>query len=196
MVRCGWAGRGLAWRAVAWQGQPAGREQTAGYHTRPGMAGPGRPVYGLVWQGKVWSGRVRTDRRSGDTAAGRYTWRGLAGLGAAARGSVGRGTVWRGEALDMPKSRQPKEVWRTIRAIVWERDERKCVRCQVPVALSECHIDHKISGKRGSNRLDELRTLCRRCHVLRADFRHRGMIASALRDEIIPPDWRSLVWED
>jgi len=40
-----------------------------------------------------------------------------------------------------------------------------------------------------------LRTLCRRCHVLRKDMRHRGMIASALRDGIIPPDWRGLVWE-
>ena len=37
--------------------------------------------------------------------------------------------------------------------------------------------------------------LCRRCHVLRADKRHRGMIANALRDGIIPPNWRELVWE-
>jgi hypothetical protein len=66
----------------------------------------------------------------------------------------------------------------------------------VTVALEECHIDHIKSGKLGSNKLSNLRTLCRRCHVLRADNRHRGMIASALRDGIIPPDWRGLVWED
>jgi hypothetical protein len=31
--------------------------------------------------------------------------------------------------------------------------------------------------------------------VLRADLRHRGMIAKALKDGIIPPKWRELVWE-
>jgi hypothetical protein len=31
--------------------------------------------------------------------------------------------------------------------------------------------------------------------VLRADRRHQGMIAAALRAGIIPADWRRLVWE-
>lgn len=61
--------------------------------------------------------------------------------------------------------------------------------------LNKCHIDHIKSGKLGSNKLKNLRVLCRRCHTLRADNRHRGMIASALRAGVIPPDWRSLVWE-
>jgi hypothetical protein len=32
--------------------------------------------------------------------------------------------------------------------------------------------------------------------VLRADNRHRRMIAKALADGVIPPDWRPLVWDD
>lgn len=97
----------------------------------------------------------------------------------------------------MPKKRPPKEIWKeTLRPIVWKRDGHRCIHCGVTLTLEECHIDHIRSGKLGSNKLSELRTLCRRCHVLRADNRHRGMIAAALRDGIIPPDWRGLVWED
>jgi 5-methylcytosine-specific restriction endonuclease McrA len=70
-----------------------------------------------------------------------------------------------------------------------------CVRCKKPLKLTECHIDHIRSGKLAGNELSNLRTLCRRCHVLRADMRHRGMVASALRDGIIPFNWRELVWE-
>ena len=95
----------------------------------------------------------------------------------------------------MPKTRPPKEVWKALRKIVWSRDGRKCVRCSKPQKLTECHIDHIQSGKRGTNKLKNLRTLCERCHVLRADHRHQGMIASALRRGIIPEDWRGLVWE-
>jgi len=95
----------------------------------------------------------------------------------------------------MPKSRQPKEIWEETRRKVWERDKGLCQRCGEPVALEECHIDHIVSGKRGTNHMSNLRTLCRRCHVLRADNRHRGMIAKALELGIIPPDWRGLVWE-
>lgn len=96
----------------------------------------------------------------------------------------------------MPKKRPPKEVWLEQRKAVWHRDGKKCVRCQTPVALEECHIDHIVSGKRGTNKMSNLRTLCRRCHVLRADMRHRGMIAKALEDGVIPPNWRELVWDD
>ena len=95
----------------------------------------------------------------------------------------------------MPKTRQPREVWQETRKRVWERDSRKCVRCGCPVSLEECHIDHIQSGKRGTNHMSNLRTLCRRCHVLRGDPRHRGMTAKALADGIIPWNWRELVWE-
>ncbi len=69
------------------------------------------------------------------------------------------------------------------------------MRCLKPLKLTELHLDHIQSGKRGTNKFSNLRTLCRRCHVLRACCRHQGMIAQALADGIIPPNWRELVWE-
>lgn len=96
----------------------------------------------------------------------------------------------------MPKKRQPIEIWRETRLRILERDNFKCVRCGEPVTEATAHIDHIKSGKHGSNADSNLRTLNRRCHVLRSDFRHRGMIAKALADGIIPPNWRELVWDD
>lgn len=99
----------------------------------------------------------------------------------------------------MPKKRQPREVWHETRKRIWERDNGRCqgpyclVACALP--LNSCHVDHIRSGKLGSNADSNLRVLCRRCHVLRADLRHQGMIADAVRDGLIPPDWRPLVWE-
>jgi 5-methylcytosine-specific restriction endonuclease McrA len=101
----------------------------------------------------------------------------------------------------MPKKRQPLFIWRQTRQRVYNRDRG---RCQGPycthkpdwsIPLNVCHIDHIKSGKNGTNEMSNLRVLCRRCHVLRADNRHRGMIARALELEIIPPNWRELVWE-
>ena len=85
--------------------------------------------------------------------------------------------------------------WQRTRERVWLRDGRSCVRCKAQVSLEKCHVDHVQSGKLGTNHMRNLRTLCRRCHVLRADRRHRGMIAGVLRDGIIPPNWRELVWD-
>lgn len=96
----------------------------------------------------------------------------------------------------MPRRRLPKDIWLEVRRIVWERDGKKCMHCGIEVTLEECHLDHIKSGKNADNKLSNLRTLCRRCHVLRADNRHRGMTANAVKDGIIPPDWRKLVWED
>jgi 5-methylcytosine-specific restriction endonuclease McrA len=75
------------------------------------------------------------------------------------------------------------------------RDNYQCFKCAIVLTENTAHIDHVQSGKNGSNADSNLRPLCRRCHVLRADFRHRGMIARALEDGIIPPNWRELVWE-
>jgi 5-methylcytosine-specific restriction endonuclease McrA len=101
----------------------------------------------------------------------------------------------------MPKKRQPREIWQATRIRVLERDEYKCVRCQIvvvdkPDLPESANVDHIQSGKHGSNAMSNLRTLCARCHCLRADSRHRGMIARALKLGIIPPDWRELVWDD
>lgn len=92
------------------------------------------------------------------------------------------------------------EIWQQLRHQVWERDGGRCggPYCigAPPLMLRHAHIDHIIPLSRGGiNALWNLRTLCRRCHVLRADIAHQGMIAAALRDGLIPPDWRSLVWE-
>lgn len=95
----------------------------------------------------------------------------------------------------MPKKRQPREIWCQTRLKTLERDSYQCVRCHTLVTVSTAHIDHIQSGKLGSNHMNNLRTLCRRCHVLRADQRHRGMIAKALRDGIAPPHWRELIWD-
>lgn len=96
----------------------------------------------------------------------------------------------------MPRKRPSKEMWDDLRLKVLARDGYQCVRCSIPLAVDTAHIDHIRSGKLGTNALSNLRTLCRKCHVLRLDFRHRGMIANALRDGVIPPNWRELCWED
>ncbi|NNJ13342.1 HNH endonuclease [Chloroflexales bacterium ZM16-3] len=97
--------------------------------------------------------------------------------------------------------RLPPAIWAQRRQQIWERDRGHCQGpyCgnQPPILLDQAHIDHIIPlSKGGSNHSDNLRILCRRCHVLRAGHEHQGMIAAALRDGIIPPDWRPLVWED
>jgi 5-methylcytosine-specific restriction endonuclease McrA len=95
----------------------------------------------------------------------------------------------------MPKHRPPDAVWKVIRELIWNRDGRRCVHCHEDVSLRTCHIDHIRSGKLATNEFKNLRTLCRRCHALRLDPRHRGMIAEALRDGIIGPNWRKETWE-
>lgn len=97
----------------------------------------------------------------------------------------------------MPKKRMPSETWyKNIRPIIWNRDKGQCVRCREEVSLKKCHIDHIRSGVFANNKLSNLRTLCYKCHVLRADTKHRGMVQRALKKEIIPPNWRELIWED
>ena len=47
----------------------------------------------------------------------------------------------------MPKKRTPYETWRiNIRPIIWNRDNRQCIRCKKSVLLNKCHIDHIVSG--------------------------------------------------
>ncbi len=78
----------------------------------------------------------------------------------------------------MPHHRLPWEVWQAVRRQVWERDGGLCrgpyCRERGPLPLHQIHVDHIQSGLLGSNTLDNLRVLCRRCHTLRLDHRHRG----------------------
>jgi len=95
----------------------------------------------------------------------------------------------------MPKKRQPKEIWFETRLKILERDGYKCIRCTTPLTEYTAEIDHIQSGLQGSNKLSNLRSLCKRCHALRADLRHNGMRSRAIRKGIIPPNWREHVWE-
>lgn len=90
--------------------------------------------------------------------------------------------------------RQPSYIWNVTRKAIWIRDNCICVHCKKEVTLAQCNIDHIKSGKKGTNDFGNLRTLCSTCHILRKDFRHRGMTARALQKGLIPPDWRKLTW--
>lgn len=102
---------------------------------------------------------------------------------------------WRVLRFKMPKKRQPREIWGITRQEVLERDKHSCVRCHATLTSDVAHIDHIQSGKLGSNHISNLRALCHRCHALRADVRHNGMRAKAIKEGIIPPDWRECAWE-
>lgn len=86
-------------------------------------------------------------------------------------------------------------MWLDIRKKIWLRDNGVCTHCNCKVDLDKCNIDHVVSGKYGTNSMCNLRTLCRKCHALRLDKRHRGMISKALKEDIIPSNWRELTWE-
>ena len=98
--------------------------------------------------------------------------------------------------------RSPHPIWRETRRRIWQRDQGQC---QGPyckhkpinsLKLNQAHIDHRLELSRGGTNQDEnLRLLCRRCHCLRANLTHQGMTAKALREGIIPPNWREWVWE-
>lgn len=152
------------------------------------LSNPARP--GLAGLGGVRTGSAR--RVTAGTLVYRAPLPGMAGCGVARRGSAVLGEARQGMGI----KRQPREIWRITRERIWQRDNGCCQHCAIEVALDVCHIDHIRSGRLATNADSNLRVLCRRCHVLRADMRHRGLIQKALADGIIPPNWRSLVWED
>jgi 5-methylcytosine-specific restriction endonuclease McrA len=101
----------------------------------------------------------------------------------------------------MALKRQPGAIWQVTRRRIWARDRG---RCQGPycrdrpawsLPLRQAHVDHILSGWRGTNRDRNLRVLCPRCHALRRDRRHRGLIHRALRRGLIPPNWRDYLWD-
>lgn len=98
--------------------------------------------------------------------------------------------------------RQPPSLWKETRKRIWRRDKGRCQGpyCQnrsfYSLPLQAAHIDHILEVSQGGADTDcNLRTLCRYCHCLRASITHQGMIAAALKDGIIPANWRELVWE-
>ncbi|PSB16682.1 HNH endonuclease [Phormidesmis priestleyi ULC007] len=98
--------------------------------------------------------------------------------------------------------RQHPALWHETCKQIWQRDEGRCQgpHCQHQplnsLSLKNAHIDHILEvSKGGSDANSNLRTLCRRCHCLRSSIAHQGMIGAALSDGVIPPNWRTLVWE-
>jgi 5-methylcytosine-specific restriction enzyme A len=99
------------------------------------------------------------------------------------------------------RRRLPPALWAQRRRMVWLRDGGRCqgphCRGAAPIPLAEAQIDHiRPVSRGGSHRPSNLRVLCARCHALRADAAHRGLIQRALAAGLIPPDWRALVWEE
>jgi len=72
------------------------------------------------------------------------------------------------------------ENWTSIRQIVLERDGHRCKRCGSISRLLQ--VDHIISLSRGgTNRLDNLQTLCLKCHSLK----HPHMAARYSANELV-----------
>ena len=67
--------------------------------------------------------------------------------------------------------------WRRLRKLVLARDCYLCQLCMQPAGKS-AHVDHIIAkAKGGSDEMDNLRTLCERCHnrkTAREDRRYAG----------------------
>ena len=78
---------------------------------------------------------------------------------------------------------------------VHERDGRRCRRCHEPVAYGAAEFDLIDQSPTAPWSVSNMLVLCRRCSVLRL-ANGTGRIATALRDEVIPADWRPLVWDD
>lgn len=68
--------------------------------------------------------------------------------------------IWRIEATE---GRLNDEDWQVMRKIVLERDGFKCCNCRAENETLDCHHVVPI-GAGGSNRLTNLKIVCRACH--------------------------------
>lgn len=89
-----------------------------------------------------------------------------------------------------------RSLSRAIRNAVLERDEHRCIGCFTTVGPFE--IDHITEVEWGGNdAIDNLRTLCKTCHVYRHlyfeherwAFRHEGMALTERGWRILVSDW-------
>lgn len=83
----------------------------------------------------------------------------------------------------------------SLKSQVLARDGHVCVRCGAALDSSTARVD-RVSKLESDKKPSNLRTLCAPCYVLRLIPGREGLRAQALADGIIPPDWRSLVWDD
>jgi 5-methylcytosine-specific restriction enzyme A len=95
--------------------------------------------------------------------------------------------------------RRPPSVKNPLERLVWERAAGQCLfpPGPHPIPVDACHIDHIVPLTRGgTHTLDNLRVLCRRHYVLRSTHVTEHRIVAALRDGVIPSNWRELVWDE
>lgn len=75
----------------------------------------------------------------------------------------------RSNATDIPKS---------VKEIVWERDNHRCIFCGSPQAMPEAHILSRSNGGMGVE--ENIITVCRRCHnLLDNSIKRKAMLAKA-----------------
>lgn len=87
------------------------------------------------------------------------------------------------------------DVWNAEDHAVWERDGKRCARCQSDLPdFRDCRVDNIIRDS-GS---DSLRTLCVPCYVLRGDAKRwrTANIGALVAAGILPKNWRDFVWFD
>ena len=70
--------------------------------------------------------------------------------------------IWR---IESTPGRLNDDDWQVMRQIVLERDGYKCCNCRTQSATLDCHHVVPI-GAGGSNRLTNLKIVCRACHEL------------------------------
>ena len=68
--------------------------------------------------------------------------------------------------------------WERVRRQALERDGHRCRECGKPGRLEVHHLLHLQSG--GTNELENLRTLCRSCHI-------------AIHKKAVDADWEALL---
>lgn len=87
--------------------------------------------------------------------------------------------------------------WQEIRFKIWCRDLYRCVHCGERVSFKKAHIDHRIPiCDFGTDRQDNLRCLCVRCHSLRRDPSHDKLRRKSFDKGIIPKNFIDLLWDD
>lgn len=70
--------------------------------------------------------------------------------------------IWRIEGFE---GRLPDDDWKVLRHIVLKRDGFKCCNCRAEDETLDCHHVVPISTG-GTNRLTNLKIVCRSCHEL------------------------------
>lgn len=85
-----------------------------------------------------------------------------------------------------------QDAWNADGRSIWERDGKKCVRCERELPdCRDCRPD-RVAGETG----EEIRAFCVCCYILRGDARRwrTANIGAMVAAGILPRNWRDLVW--